>query len=879
MSKRVAAGVSAGVVFLVFFVSGVVEAQQTPPAADKSVTEPESATPPPLEAAPSIVLPKVEVSTSGKKKKSAKAKQKSAPAASAGSGVDTTIPVTPLAADADVPPTELPYVTPGSSAYISRQDIEQFPGTSPADIFKSTAGVLVGEARNSGAIDVNIRGLQGYGRTSVTIDGAQQQSNVDRGYFGDANRTFIDPDLLSGISITKGPSNDPSSSGAIGGTVAMTTLTAEDVVKPGQTWGVRIRGGGNTNSSEPPPAGTVGGIENVGRSIIVSANVPGQIPQAIPASFGDTLATGRPGWFDLTGRNGSFAMATKQQNFSIVGALTYRENGNYHAGTNGDYARIGEQFRSNTNYFASAGNINTWNTRFPGHGFQIGDAMFINRIGFGNIGITDYRAGEEVFNTSYQSSSALLKGTFALDDENKLELGYMRNKSQFGFIWPSAYKFLTRPEQTPLSDAMVDTLTARYRYNPVSTDLINVSLNTWFTRQQFDEVQTYSFNSYSNFIDSDALMGGFDLSNTSKLGDGLTDVSLLYGVAYLSENAKLSNDTVWKAGVGDSTSNSDSQRKQWDAFTTAIWKPTSWFTAEAGMRYVTVTNGAEYGTVYKANAPPPSQTLQKERTVDGAVPNAALTLEPIKGLQFYGSYKEGLRIPSFIENRDIGFNSSIVDLRPEHAHTSEAGINLLAGGVLTSNDTLGIKANYFLNSIDDYIMMEYAYQSFILTTMNYDRALFSGVELAGMYDAGFFFGSASAIYYDRVKLCKTPALCYSAEDAAGIPLNDWRNQLPPGYSATAMLGVRLFDEKLSLAARVNYTGERAGMPEVYFNSTSPYWQRYTTYDAFVSYRFEDDFTLEFSGENITDIYYVDALATAMQPAPGRTLRVNLTKQF
>ncbi|HCD85109.1 MAG TPA: TonB-dependent heme/hemoglobin receptor family protein, partial [Agrobacterium sp.] len=52
---------------------------------------------------------------------------------------------------------DAPYGTDAPTAYISGEDIDRFRGSSPADMFRGTAGVMSGEARNgAGAIDVNI---------------------------------------------------------------------------------------------------------------------------------------------------------------------------------------------------------------------------------------------------------------------------------------------------------------------------------------------------------------------------------------------------------------------------------------------------------------------------------------------------------------------------------------------------------------------------------------------------------------------------------------------------------------------------------------------------------------------------------------------------
>ena len=69
------------------------------------------------------------------------------------------------------------------------------------------------------------------GRVATTIDGAENGVTVAQSYQGISNRTFVDPDLIASIDIKKGAD---SGSRGIAGTVAMRTLSADDVVKPGE---------------------------------------------------------------------------------------------------------------------------------------------------------------------------------------------------------------------------------------------------------------------------------------------------------------------------------------------------------------------------------------------------------------------------------------------------------------------------------------------------------------------------------------------------------------------------------------------------------------------------------------------------------------------
>ncbi len=91
-----------------------------------------------------------------------------------------------------------------ATAYSGRDRVERYRGSNPADVVKDLVGVFSGDARNSGALDINIRGIQGPGRVPVSIDGGEQALTVWRGYNGVSNRNYIDPNLIGGIQVIRG---------------------------------------------------------------------------------------------------------------------------------------------------------------------------------------------------------------------------------------------------------------------------------------------------------------------------------------------------------------------------------------------------------------------------------------------------------------------------------------------------------------------------------------------------------------------------------------------------------------------------------------------------------------------------------------------------
>ncbi len=204
------------------------------------------------------------------------------------------------------------YEQPASIAYISSEDIQRFRGTSTGDFLKGQPGVMTGDNRNSGAIDINVRGMQGEGRVATVIDGSVQQSTVYRGYSGVASRVYLDPDLIGDVVIEKGPSAAPDAVGATGGVARISTLQAKDILRPGEDQGFRVRASTIGNTASVPPEGTLG------------------------TGNGTAERFDRPSLFDtINSGSGSLAYAQRFGDLEVVAGYARRRIGNYFAGTNG----------------------------------------------------------------------------------------------------------------------------------------------------------------------------------------------------------------------------------------------------------------------------------------------------------------------------------------------------------------------------------------------------------------------------------------------------------------------------------------------------------------------------------------------------------------
>lgn len=135
-------------------------------------------------------------------------------------------------------------------APVSVVTLEQIQGLQPSrlsGILYQIPGVSVQERGDDPATVINIRGLQDFGRVAVVVDGARQ--NYQRSGHNANGSFFLDPELVGGVDVVRGPTANIYGSGAIGGVVSFRTKDINDVVRPGERWGVDMTGAGGTNSA------------------------------------------------------------------------------------------------------------------------------------------------------------------------------------------------------------------------------------------------------------------------------------------------------------------------------------------------------------------------------------------------------------------------------------------------------------------------------------------------------------------------------------------------------------------------------------------------------------------------------------------------------
>ncbi len=712
---------------------------------------------------------------------------------------------------------DLPFQTPGSSAHISSEEMQRVVGESTADIFKDTPGVLSGSSRNGASLNPNIRGLQGMNRVATSIDGAEQATSTYRGYYGVDNRTYLDPDLMGGVSINKGPSGSGQGASAIGGSVAAETLNAGDILQDGKTYGVRLRGTIMSNSIEP-----MAGITQI------------QNPEVAGQDYG---RDDRPDLFDFNGKSGSFAAAYAKENVELVGGVSRRKNGNYFAGTHGPTT------------------------------YQTPNGLTLPLAPDGS------GPGTEILNTSEDSLSTLLKGTVRFGDGHKLVLSHVHYESDYGEVTPALLRG-TANRQIPLSDIDTDTFTARYAWKPAFTELIDLKVNSWFTNTDENSLVADSIMALKRKTNSETF--GINGANTSRFGTTMGELAVSYGGSYVIEQMEPSepitnNSQDLMAGTREITS----------AFTKGEFEPWKWLKIDGGLQYMSYKSEDDSGyagtysrpafTGYSGDelspnfgitvTPMEGVQLFAKYTEGYRPPSMRESTWNSSGYYFNPDLK-----PEHAKNWEFGANylaSGLVEpddkLRLKLAYFDNETEDYIGRSGFSQ-----VAPNVFI----------WAYKLY-----NLDSVTLKGLEFTASYDARKYFVSTALNYYTDFEYCRTAADCTSGSHQSDYMANQVPPKFMASttfgmrfFDEKLTLGARhtFVDESI---------GEFLLDPTDFGTYTLLPWPSYHLFDLFAEWEVSDELQFSFNADNITDRYYIDPLSNAVLPAPGRTLRASMTMKY
>lgn len=154
--------------------------------------------------------------------------------------------------------TKTPEKTTDALAPVSVIGQDKIQTTQPkrlSDLFYYVPGLWTQDRGDDPSTTINIRGLQDFGRVATIVDGARQ--NYQRSGHGAQGSFFLDPELIGSVDVVRGPTANIYGSGAIGGVASFNTKDINDVVRPGEKWGIDSGVTAATN-------GTQGGLSTFG---------------------------------------------------------------------------------------------------------------------------------------------------------------------------------------------------------------------------------------------------------------------------------------------------------------------------------------------------------------------------------------------------------------------------------------------------------------------------------------------------------------------------------------------------------------------------------------------------------------------------------------
>ena len=479
-----------------------------------------------------------------------------------------------------------------SSVYRDKTEIERFKGAAPADVFKGMVGVNSGDARNSGALDPNIRGIQGQGRVPVTIDGTEQAITVWRGYSGANNRNYIDPMLIGGVTIEKGPSLTRGINSSVGGAVAIKTLGIDDLVQDGKDWGIDLKLEASNNSVKPKMPDLNAPLPDV---------LGGYVPYLFSFYDNAVMVTPKTSGQNKFGDDKAFRLAAgkRGESFDLLGVYVYRKKGNHFSGKNGASEYSGGEYNREN----ASERQDFWNN-YTKHLAEI------------------YKPGSEVPNTSNEMQSLLLKGIWRPNEDHIVELGLRHTWGKYGEIMPSRvanhlsdldHMINTAPEnpqkdyvrekiigkfpQWPLSNVKTTAIYLNHQWNP-DNPYIDLETNLWGTRTVLDThtsggyprqfISSWPPSPKPEWVSTSATNSknkrwGITASNKFNLSEKL---DLTLGGSYQYETLNSSDD--WYVDPIKRRQSSfraiprEGWRKEWHMNFNFDWRPLSWLDVSIG---------------------------------------------------------------------------------------------------------------------------------------------------------------------------------------------------------------------------------------------------------------------------------------------------------
>src|SRR3569832_1132870 len=145
-----------------------------------------------------------------------------------------------------------PYKKTAAVSVVSKDEIGQFGGQNLDNALRTQPGVFTRDNPQNIGVAVNVRGLEGSGRVTLSIDCAKQNfrftGHEAQGF------TYVDPAILAGIDVQRGSAEGAAGAGSLAGSANFRTLSIDDIVTdPDKNYGGggAAAGGGGGGGGAP----------------------------------------------------------------------------------------------------------------------------------------------------------------------------------------------------------------------------------------------------------------------------------------------------------------------------------------------------------------------------------------------------------------------------------------------------------------------------------------------------------------------------------------------------------------------------------------------------------------------------------------------------
>ncbi len=831
------------------------------------------------------------------------------------------------------------YHTPRSVSVISREQIDRLPPRHAADMLVETPGVYSAVSTHDPALSVNIRGMQDFGRVNTMIDGMRQNFN-ENAHQQRNGSLYVDSELLSEVVVSKGPTSDVHGAGAIAGSANFRTLDYDDIIMDGNDVGVRLRAntglGGEGNGVNFIGSLAAAGRFGDGRLELLGARSRRSLGEYAPGRRGESFDWLMVGVQDgVDGRNPEqivdrvrFSDQTQESNlFKARLNLTPDQALQFtYLDTDISYQNVSDRSMVNVSDGSTLDGDEAW--RNFGHSEATSQSFGLDYTFNPASNWIDLAA--RVYHVSTDNERYTQEGRPVMGGDTNLtdvawDLGFC-HQDPVPDSWVDACQAGLGSNVTTNIDTYGLTLdnTARFALGGVDGFRFNHGIE--YFQDRGDSNTEYDRRGEPHQVAENTLQPNGRRSIASAFGN-LTWENDTYtlGAGLRYDYYRLKGDTQ-TPGV------------EW-TYLTRQEKFDRKFDEEAQQRmrdngtYDTIYNRSVYAPGWDSER----GMLEHEvnRHEDKLLPTLQAAYRPTNWLELFATWGESWRPPALTESLMEGshpsdpfatmFPNPYAD--PETSRSWEVGFNTVFQNLLTSGDRLLSKVAYYDTRVDDYLITStrnalpgYQPGLGLGDTMFVNNRLpmkFRGVELELDYDARrwytrlnythvlggdndfcqevFPLGSGRPDYdmpdedgnytdehqqaidngYDSYEdYLDQMMICSYGANATGFGMNSARNV--PMDRGSWVVGMRLFDERLDMGTRLNYSAEgtRDGFEYAI-------WPSYTVWDLYASYRVNDHMLLRASIENLRDKNYVSGYSDIFSRTyePGRTVMAGLELQF